>query len=483
MKTKKILFTVLTVALVTAFIIGCITPLDNTNPGTVKKKVSVPEGKTLVTLNLGSAKPSGRAAHLPVTSAYSDVTDFTHFKVKVFNEDDQLPVIIGAKGSVFPIADIYNSGTDTWDFDIELDANVNYEFTIYAYDNTGPGSTNNPVAWGVGSKLIDPSASGSDSIDLTLHEIFEDAVGTDFTGDMSWSFTLGSSSISSLSLVSSDGSTISLSTSATGTKTDLEPGKYDLIIGLSRAGYESAYVREKVYIYSGFETIVSGVTLPTLRSNHYTVTFNSGADTLNDINGTVLTGGLDHGSNILQSVTDFFNSTNFPGITTPGKPDHSGGPGMHFDKWYYFVSGAQGDLVGAIDKIINNIVLLATWEADQYSFVDMSGFTLLMADNTPPASADFTGSEGVYNITTQTLDLTLSADVSGAEYYKWFYGSDTTGVPLSSSSTVTLNYSLHSGVVGYTENDIWFQTGTHIITLDTGNATYEFTFLYPPPGP
>jgi len=469
MKTKKILFAVLTAALVTAFIIGCITPLEETKPGANKVK-SVPEGKALVNLKLGS---SARTILPDPDSAYSDATDFTHFKLTVYDTDALDYVALDPPfDNIFAIGLVYNTGT--WTFDVELQSNTEYEFKILAFDSAGPGGTTNPVAWGEKTVTIDPTNSGSDSVALELHEIFLDVGASGYKGTFSWSLTLTTYDIANLKLAKVATPSVyvvnaNLKAGGATTQGNLDPGKYIMTLELGKTGFQTVLVQEMVYIYSGFDTLLNAGALqhglPVLRQNVYTITFDAGSDSAsNNIHGDTLDVTL--GNKIIEAVEAFIGGT--------GKPAYSG-TGYHFEKWRY--TNGSGTVVSNLDKMLKNITLFADWVIDEFTTVNL-GNGLDVQWSAGPATADFTGTTAVWNNTTNTLVLTLKVVISGgySGSYKW---KDELGNTLSTSDDDTVNLALAND-----DEEHWFQYGApHYITLFTDDGSYEtsaFTNPYIP---
>jgi hypothetical protein len=475
MKTKKILFAVLTVALVTTFIIGCISPLDSTNSGEVKEQQSAPAGKTLVSLNLGGSKSNSRTV-VPDTSTYDDVTKFDNFKLTIYDTDEEEYVDLSATkyNGIFDLVDIYDSSGPTWDFEVSLDSGKEYKFTIFAYKDS---DLVNPLACGSDTKTI--ASSGNDSVTIILKEIFLTNPDS-YHGSVSWTLSgYDSYNITLTPLAGGSNVIASGGTNSSGTQGNILPGKYMMVLTLGEDRHQTAYVREMVYIYSGFTTELnsSTLTLPTLRRNIWVVTFDAGSDSTNDIDGEEMD--INHGSVISSALATYFSSTG-------GKPAYSG-TDQHFDKWYYTDEyGVQTTEIGNTDKMIKDITLLATWAPDSKTVIDMSGgggLDLQWSATPGSADADFTGSLFTYNNTKRTLDLTLRADVTGATSYKWFMdfdGDDQT--PLSQDDNFDGKYSLNA-TDDYVVAVDWFQTGKYTITLITNNGSYTFEYDYDPDAP
>lgn len=480
MKTKKILFAVLTVALATAFIAGCINPLDETSPGVINK--SAPEGKTLVSISLGDSKSSERTI-VPSTTAYgSDPTTFTHFLLTVYDTDLEEFVTLDAPfNAIFVLATVYNGLT--WDFSVPLEPNKEYEFTLLAFDSAGPGTTTNPVAWGNATKLIDEDSLGNDSVSIVLHEIFEDVEDSGYKGSFSWNLT-GSlaaytTAVLKLALVSTPGTYVvntSLKTTPSSTQVNLTPGKYKMTIELGNPGYQSKIVQEIVYIYSGFTTQLNTTTLvqglPALRKNLYKVTFDYGDDDQGI--GEDRPADLDviFGSVIKTAIETLFTDFNADNLINSNLPVCST-TGYHFDGWLY--DDEYGDPLGSAEKMIKDITLYATWAEDEISEVDLGGPTVVWGTLGSVGSASFTGTKAVWNNTTLTLELTLKVVVNGGAYLGPFSWTDDSGDEISTSDDDVLNLSWADGDTG------WFMPGTYTLTLFVEGGSFATTFTNPYP--
>jgi len=468
MKTKKILFTVLTIALVTAFIIGCITPLEESTKSDTKGKVqSAPGEKTKVRLNIGEVK--GRTLTPAVSSL--GLSDFDGFKLEVYDIANNCPVTIDPADTPFDDVFSYSDLLSGDGLEVHLVPDMEYIFTILAYI----GSETNPAAWGTDRQTIDEVSN--DTINIVLHEIFLDVGDYTYTGKFTWALTLGTGeTISVFTLVpfSGVGTTHTLATNTTGTESGIKPGKYIMTLGIQKTDYQTEYVRELVYIYSGFTTDTSAiVSLPTLRKNTFQVTLNYGDDAQGA--GETRPSGTKvvFGNVISTAVAALFPSDQ---VTVPGEPD-AVGSGIIFKNWK--VTNSAGANLGDL-KMTDDITLWAMW-GPFYKMLTGIDLSVSWSSNSASTPADFSGSSGSYNAVSgiKILDLVLTADVTDASSYRWYYGSDGTGTPFAYGDTpdpADTKFSMNT-LTGYEVQERWFTVGTHYITLvtDVGNWTYSFT--------
>jgi len=441
---------VLTAALIMALIIGCIAPLDEANTSVDKKPVK--EGKTLVRLNLGTAKSNARVTALPDTSGLDAPEDFAFFKLNVTVHGSGDPVDIGDFYNVFiELDDVFDSGT--WDFTVELDDGT-YDFELIAYleDTGNPGDpVANPSAWGhVTNKTL---SGGDDNVDITLHEICDDYNDGVYKG----SLALTGAAYNSGTLVAFSGGGNVFSG-----RGSLNPGKYLLTLTFTALGCETGYVKEVVYIYSGFETSYN-VVAPVLRRNLFEVRFDTGTQSAtNSLQNSVLTGGVPYGSVILTAVGNFFSASS-------NKPP-SANSAEQFKEWKYIdtVGGTEGAVVKSYEKVLKDIVLLATWEPKTTTITDLGSVVLVWGDVTgltPDITDDGTHYYATGGAVTNGPLLDIKFSATGGSTYSWTHNN----VVFSTSDTVNFKFSKYdeNNGGGYEEDDSWFQTGRHYIVLTT----------------
>jgi len=320
MKTKKIVITVLTVALITAFILGCSVPLDDTNLGVIKETKSAPEGKTLVRLNLVGS--DSKALTVKPNLSGVTISSFPYFLLIVDNISttseifDQSPF-----DDYFEYADFSN--------DLLLTTGDVYHFIVIACSDNDD-STVKYLAWGEDTETI--SGSG-DTITIVLSEIVGNIPTAhdeyNSTGTFKWDLSSYSYDTANLTLTSLATSTavstidgLDVATTASTGSEDIPSGYYTLTLELGGSKKQTVYVRDVVHIYSGYESIYQPLTLPTLRTNVYTITFNYGTDNAaGDLSGTRdLTEEITHGE-LFSSISN-------------DNPPHSDATHNVFEGWY-----------------------------------------------------------------------------------------------------------------------------------------------------
>ncbi|MDR2941030.1 MAG: hypothetical protein LBV17_00355 [Treponema sp.] len=462
MKTKKTVIAVLMAALVTALIIGCIAPLDNTTP----EAQSAPEGKTLVSLSLGNSDPRAVIKPDPATT-YPTLASIPYFLLKVYNDTDSAAVsLTGTAFSTYCTSFAFST-TNT----IALDSGKNYTFLVLACTTNDNGTTKY-VAWG--TRQIN-NLSSDQSVGITLKEIAGDAPSTfngasiNSNGEFSWNF--GTSDFSTydtatLTLYTLAGvpvtsiSNIDLMSSNTGTES-IASGFYRVIIKLEKANHENGYVQEIVYIYSGFTStcnLAALPILPTLRQNVYTLLYNYGSD--EPSGGRSTSESLGHGKVILSEISNT-------------APSYSS-TGYHFAGWYYDTA-ATASKVGNTDKIIKGLTLYAAWDIDSFVNVNLGGVSLSWSSGPSYGTPTFTSVSSIsYNDTTLILTLNLAVTgLAGVASETWKIDN----IPVNHDDIITLATA--------TDMDVFWQAGSHTVTLEVNDssgsspASYTFTYSYP----
>jgi uncharacterized repeat protein (TIGR02543 family) len=464
MKTKKIVIAAVTAVLVTALIIGCNILQEDSSNITLGKKQPAPSGKTSVRINLGHSNARTIRGD---TSSITDENDFDNFLLLIYDEDANAAVT-----SLPPPFDTYCVigdfiATNT----IDLTSETEYTFTVIAF------LSGDPVAWGYDNKTI---TGTSDTINITLKQIVGDApTSYNGTGTFTWNPDVSAYATAKLSLAP-----ISSGTNLTdfdeldlidnggadndGTDNTIPSGYYRMILELGNTGYQTVYVQEAVHIYSGFESTYApqAADLPTLRINRYTITLDYGEDV--DNTGTKNFSNIAHGTSILTALA---------GSATPSPSHDAGGPPYFdtdhvFNGWYY--GAAVSDFTSAVqvhssDKLIKTLTLTAKWGPRKVKL----DFGVTLNWSTGPGTPDFTGSQAVYDNGDKTMALTLTVSgLTGVTSYRWV--SDTLG-PLGNTATVNLPYSLSNS-----SDEVWWQSGTHNITLWVNGDEDSFTFPMPP---
>jgi hypothetical protein len=429
MKTKKNVIAVLTAALVTAFIIGCVAPMDSPNFGTgvTPSGRTTPDGKVLVSLNLVNSD-SGARTVLPTLGGYATIDGFDYFTLTVTKGGVSQGLPLALQGDIAAVATITSTA-------IPLDSGGNYVFTVIAYDSgddrralgtytiTNLGSTNNTInivlkeivdGLGSGFFTVTSNASGYDSADLTMTPLSvtgtADQIDIDITGN--------------------DYEDI-----------PLKSGYYRMTIALTKANCEPVTVVEIVHIYENFTTTYID-TLPTLRSNLHAITYSYTLD-----GGAVGTGmpseNVAHGA----SITNLTATNSIPPV------------GYVFGAWYDGVNGTStavaGNVVGATTKIIRPLTLYAKWEPAQTN-VSISSVTLKWGGDNPPVISG----TATYSQALGTITILIS--VASPELYGnmlWFNDQNT---QIGTGDTLNIGQTFASATGGALN---WWQAGTHTITF------------------
>jgi len=328
MKTKKILIAVLTAALVTAFMIGCSIPLEDTNLEIVKvKEQPAPDGKIKIKLNVGNSVSTARTVR-PNTGYYDDLDKFPYYLLFIFDDDTGFDVPI-----TDPTFISYFESTD-FDTDLTIGTTSTTTFTFILIACSANDGTEDYLAWGMDSKKITGS---NDFVNIVLHGIAGD-IPSDYDqfngkGEFAWNLNVAAYPTANLTLYPiSDPSSpalnnFDLKTSGNhiSSKPNIDSGYYRMILELGETGKQTVYVQEIVHIYSSFTTTYTTPTLgfPTLRVNRYTITYNYGTDnTSGDLGNTRPTSAyIQHGV--------LFNTV------APTTPPNSIPARYEFDRWCY----------------------------------------------------------------------------------------------------------------------------------------------------
>jgi len=471
MKTRKTVIAVLTAALIAALIIGCIAPLDTANSNAGDEDLFVPEGKTLVRLSLGDSNSGERTIKPDPSSAYPAISNIPYFLLTVHNDSTNANVSLTST----PFATYCNYATFSSTNTIPLDSGKNYTFLVLACNNNVGDSTTKYVAWG--SAEITGLTGSSVNVPITLKEISGDAKNFDNSaidsqGTFSWNFgtTLNSYGTATLTLTALAGGTTSITnldvktTPTNNTGVALASGFYRMILALGDTGYETGYVREIVHIYSGFTTICDSTalgTLPTLRQNVFTVTYNYGTNDQGVSELRTQSEDLNFGDVILDEITN----------TNPSYV----GSGYHFNGWYKG-SVAGGNNVSATERIMKAITLVADWAVNTFTNVDLS-LTLSWSEGGNYGNTLTFGSlsQVVYDETDKkiTLSLAISGETGTITSKSWFIDNQ----PVTYDEVITFSSTLSS-------KDILWQPGNHTVTVevdgDKGKGSYSSTFTYTP---
>lgn len=397
MKTKKIIIAVLTAALVTAFIIGCMAPMDGAS-GVVGGPQSAPAGKTSVRLNLVTPRDSKARTIMPDEVGTLTIDDLTEFDVKV---------TVQPAGTA-PSPDPSETGVDIdWFLDeILLTGGLNYKIVVKGY---------------YGGKII---ASGEATITaltgnvtetITLREI----VDGDSDGTFVWDITLPSApnlydtAILTYTNLADSSVTDDIDLLVTpASDVDIPSGTYEVEIKLTQSRRESSGYYEILYIYEGLTSTYTK-TLAALRRNNYDVVY--------DYRGsgqTNATSTIDHGD---------------PVAVPPTPNAHASG--HSFGGWFTsWVTGAvAGSEYTTPVAATRDITFYAKWVPA--NSVKAGVILELSGDKSPSVSV----SQSTYNRDTDTVDVTITV-TNDIDYtsFVWRLG----GIVQSETSEVfTLSFS------------------------------------------
>jgi hypothetical protein len=445
MKTRKTVIAVLTAALVTVFIIGCVAPMDSPNFGTgvTPSGGTTPDGKVLVRLNLVNSD-SGARTVIPNTSGYDDLTDTAQFASYnlIITDSTNADVTPGAPGAFNGLSYAQLTAAS-----VALEPTKTYKFTVIAFKGAASNGSNKLA---MGSSNITVSSSNK-TVSITLKEIVDGVGSGTFAVTSSNKASYDTVALSLFSLV--DGSPAFADELDSGTGADVEDvdlkgysgiftiksGYYRMNIALTKAGFEPVTVVEIVHIYEGFPSVYSA-TLPTLRSNLHTITYNYSLDG-GDIDDAMASENVAHGGNI----TNLTAEDSIPPV------------GHIFGAWYDAVdSGAvDGNVVDGSTKIIKPLTLYAKWEPTSVNVT----FTSIAIGWTSPVVPVFTGSTASYSQSDSSIDIevvlynddsfitaSIIWHVDGAQY-----ATNTTSINITGDVDSALN---------------WYQAGVHTITFE-----------------
>jgi len=442
MKTKKFLIAVLTAALVTAFMVSCTIPLEDTSPEVVKVKVKeqpAPDGMVNVWINVGNSKSNARTV-MPTTTGYEYLEDFPFFLLFIYDDSSSADVSLTSTAfeGFFEI--------DAFDNPITLTADNYYTFTVFACNNDADDTTTRYMAWGSSaSTLINDDAD--DTVQIELKEVI-DLAGVwsayNTKGAFHWNpdvsaYETALLTLTPLSTPSTPVPTINelnLKIALNNGKTEaLDNGYYIMILELGANDYQTVYVREMVHIWSGFTSVypTSTTILPTLRSTLCTVNFDYGTDVQ-----TVETRPESKTITIGSTFTDVLAKP-----TDNTKPAHITDPtNYYFDGWYR-ESGLSNLLVPST-LVVRDTTLYAKWDAKGTPVsgdFDVSG-TFMQYDDDPITAISVTAKVGktdgivtvLYN-GSSTLpstygNYTVTFNVGVGEKYKAETGLSVAGSPL-----------------------------------------------------
>jgi hypothetical protein len=442
MKTKKIVIAVLTAALVMAFIIGCIAPIDSINPGTANKDQTGPQitsdGKILVRLNLVDSK--GRTV-VPNTAGFSFPTGVDHFTLSVtdsLNVSQPLPAALAN-----PITGGSAGVTLITSTPIPLAPEETYKFTVTAF--TGAAATT-AVAIGEQNLAVD---SSNFTLSIVLKEIIDGSgKGTlnvaGINGYDSADLTLTPLTANGTSGITHNLNLDELPVPGTAYSGLINSGYYLMVIALTQSGHEGASLVEVVHIYENFTTSFSGP-YPTLRVNEYTITYDDDAGLYQGMADET----VHHG----DPITNLNAATIIPSSGT----DVFGG-------WYTTKVTAQqtpATRITGANKIIKALDLWIKWEPSVVD-VDVSGLTNAFTGQgiVPVITGTATYSQGSASI---TITLTVTNDDYSSFSWRGENGSELT---TTATQTVTGQGTASITIVAaQADASNWYQAGTHRITL------------------
>jgi len=429
MKTKKFLFTVLTVTMVIALIISCAELFDSQDFGSNNNEEQVaPPGKSLVRLNIVN---SNARTVMPNVSGYANLSDFSYLNLIVKDSANNTVTNPTPLQNDFVYTSTIFSANP-----LILNTAETYTFTLIAYtDNGTSGVKTDDVALATGTETL--TVGGDDTQTITLKEIM-DGVGT---GTLSVAPVIsdGSTATVTLTPMSAGGTTGITAVAVPYNNNAIKTGYYLMAINLSKAKHESIKVIEVVYIWQGLTTTFSG-SVPVLRPNVYTITFDYGTDTAAGSNGDG-TGDeeVNHGSYFTTSIGDTNSVTS-----------------EILAGWFTAINGGGTQIFNSVaitpTQILKPYSLYAKWVASS-SNIELVP-TIVWTGNTDPLFAT-TGTTTV----SAGGNISISVSITNAaafSSYKWYVdGTEQTG---QTSSTLTITGNASTLLT-------WYQQGVHTITL------------------
>jgi len=431
MKTKKILFTVLTVTLVIALIISCAELLDNQNLDSNNKEEQVaPPGKAFVRLNIVN---SNARTVMPDVSGYTNISDFSYFNLIVKDSaNNSITNPTALQGDFAYSSTIFSANPFT------LDTAKTYKFTLIAFK----GIVGSGTAIATGERSITVSGNATETI--ALKEIMDG----DGTGTLSVdpNITDGSTATVTLASLSAGGTTGITAVAVPYNNSAIKTGYYLMTIDLSKSKHEPIKVIEVVYIWQGLTTIFDD-TVPALRPNVHTINFNYGTDTnAGPGNDGKDTEEVNHGGYFTTSIGDTNSVTNE--ILAGWFTSLDGGTTLV--NQIYNASDATNKTM-----ILKSYDLYAKWVATTSSFeLDP---TINWTGETKPT---FTGNSTVSQGGNINISVTVSNDTA-FKNFKWYV--DGTEQTLQTTKTLTITGTVSTLLT-------WYQKGAHIITLYAEDA-------------
>jgi hypothetical protein len=451
MKTKKIVIAVLMATLVTAFIVGCIAPLDNTESNSSEKQFqSAPDGLTLVRLNIVNSKNSRTTR--PDTSSV-DMDSFAYFTLQVKTAPGGSDVTPGSLSGHLTKTQIQGAS-------IPLAPSASYTFAVTAYN-----SSNEKLAFGVEPLAV---TDLNKTLSIDLKEIV-DGTGTGLFTVSKALFSGYGTALLSMSYLGPGGSGDTINnydiktndlgaTAVSGVSGTLKSGYYLMKIALTQTGKQNVTFIEVVHIYEGFTTTYDGSStnqtpLPTLRTNLYTITYEYLATTPHGVAGTnfKVSEQVTHGNPITNS-----------GITTDDTTKLFGGwftsadSGVTLDDQVY----DNTSISPPPTKIIKAQTLYAKWVPSTVG-VTFTGVDVNWSTPTPPG---FTGS-ATYSQDDNTISITIEVTTNKSSYksFAW-YIDDENGAEFAGDGAGTYKITIVDSE-GVDDVVKWYMAGNHTIYL------------------
>jgi len=492
MNTKKTIITVLTVVLVTAFIIGCNIPLENANKINIDESViqpasadnqSAPVEKIRIRLNVLNSDTNPRTVRpsgLPTGTA-----DFDFFKLSILGSNSGPVALPDNSGGGSGPGDVdygdYFNYASLGAFSIDLTSGQQYTFTLTGYKFTyvdGTADIYTEQAVGVGATPAPLSVAGT--VNIALKEIVNGTAPGTFSWNVNTTFTdpvAGTSTsygtatislytLSDTALISplTQVSNINLLSNANNTATGISvpSGYYKMIITLTKTNYQTVYVQEIVHIFAGFTTTYAQA-LPALRSTLHKITYDYSTDT-----------GYNSGTSTNLLSENLNHGAAFSTLTTlsSNKPVHSSPATNQFNQWYTVnTAGLLSSPLDTTGLALKPITLYAGWTTISQIQVTLNptfAFTGQYDPNLLVAASSFDQTDTVINFTITVKNFgdydtfTLYKDESATQII-------TSGVVADPENdtdlaiTVSLAYS--------SANVNWWQIGDHVFYLVATNSS------------